>query len=168
MTIIVVEDRHIVKVNNKRYMFFMCFKINDEYYVCSHNRNMIVTYHNNNVLLQFVSDTQFNIKLQDINLYVYAFEVDQTISNNLEHLKFIFNKSNDIKHLFQLKGFFDNDNTFIKLLCIKLRKSQFNNKTIQDIYSDEPVKISFYYHKNICSLPNIEMSDYYLSHKLYI
>ena len=159
---IMIDDRHILYINNNRYMFFLCCKYNNEYCIISQNRNMIVQEDNDYINFSFLSDKYFNIYLQDVKFYLYAFLVDREINNNIKHLQFIDEKSSNLKSIFQSYGFVDNYNEYKIIKYFELNKNYIINKLNTD---NKKINISddiyFYFSKYedniLCCLPSINI-----------
>jgi len=165
MNIISNDKRNILNINGKKYMFFLCYKYNNEYFVSSVNRNMIVQYIDNIINISFLSDINFNIELKNIIFYIYAFYVDDDLRENLDQLKFIYKNFLIIKDLFKKNDFFNNiDNKFIKIETFELKENiDVKNNCIINLKSNVKMNINIVEDngkKHIyCSHPSISFMD---------
>ena len=166
------DKRHILHINEKKYMFFLCFKSGDEYIISSQDRNLILQKIQNIINFSFLSDRYFNMYLKTLDLYLYSFLVDRDIKNGLEHLQFIKDKSNILRHIFQRDGFVDSDSSLINRKFIKLKYFKINKNNIvnrlknksQVLFVSENVNFLFniFIENNetniLCCLPSISMN----------
>lgn len=164
MKLSINDKRHILEVNGKKYMFFLCYKSNNEFCIASINRNMIIQMKNEIINISFLSDMQLNIELKNIEFHLYAFLVDIDIDTNKKHIEFILSKFKILKDNFKSSGFIDNFNDcFIKIFSYKLNyyniKSIVKKNKILNINDKVMMNFTLYDNKIMCSHPSIQLID---------
>ena len=131
MDVTIDDKRHILCINEKSYMFFLCFKSDDEYIISSQERNMVLQHLQDKIIFSFLSDRHFNMFLKNQEFYLYGFLIDRDIKNGSDHLRFIYENSMILRYIFQRYGFEESfliDKRFIKLKNFKINKNNIENR----------------------------------------